>query len=266
MTHDPAEDSRLKQALFVSSWKRDFAAKYSIDVYSSNATLQEELNSVGWAAAIGGLSVSAATLPAQSTFVVAMKNARFANQIGSALNEESPSRLRIINKDKLLAMGVSESLADRFLDHDSFTPRHDTIIVANLEELGSARGRDVFVKAALVAEGEEEANFFMNTAQTMRGYHEAVSPINEITTSGGFTIAQAANGSALLPFPLDYGVWSERAHQLTSFLRQNYSVQGFNGSFDLWVTGTLSPTAREELTKLGFNITEDIDRRVDFLD
>ncbi|MCZ6586852.1 MAG: hypothetical protein O7B24_02800, partial [Alphaproteobacteria bacterium] len=58
MEHDPAEDDRLEQALFVSSWKRDFAAERGVDVYSSNKALQEELNSVGWAAAIGGLTVS----------------------------------------------------------------------------------------------------------------------------------------------------------------------------------------------------------------
>ena len=36
MEHDPAEDSRAAQALFVSSWKRDFAAERGVDVYSSN--------------------------------------------------------------------------------------------------------------------------------------------------------------------------------------------------------------------------------------
>ena len=50
MEHDPAEDGRIKQLLFVSSWKRDFAAERGVDVYSSNKALQEELNSVGWAA------------------------------------------------------------------------------------------------------------------------------------------------------------------------------------------------------------------------
>ena len=64
MEHDPSEDARIKQALFVSSWKRDYAAEMGVDVYSSNKILQEELNSVGWAAAIGGLTVSAVTMPA----------------------------------------------------------------------------------------------------------------------------------------------------------------------------------------------------------
>ena len=55
MKHDPAEDAKIEQALFVSSWKRDFAAKHGVDVYSSNKVLQKELNRVGWAAALTGI-------------------------------------------------------------------------------------------------------------------------------------------------------------------------------------------------------------------
>ncbi len=143
MKHDPSEDSRVKHLLFVSSWKREFAAEHGVDVYSSNKVLQEQLNSVGWAGAIGGLSVSVATMGAGATAVVVMKNLRLADQIGNVLKEEPPARLRIINMDKLRAMGVPEGLANRFLDHPHFTPRHDTVIVANLERLARARTRRV---------------------------------------------------------------------------------------------------------------------------
>ncbi len=143
--HDPSEDSRLKQALFVSSWKRDFAAEHGVDVYSSNKALQEQLNRVGWASAVGGLSLSAAMIPLSGAGALVFKNTRLANQVGAALKEEPPSRLRIINNDKLSAMGISKDLAQRFLDHPTFTPRHDTVIAAALAELRGARGRDIFL-------------------------------------------------------------------------------------------------------------------------
>ena len=83
MTHDPAEDARIKQALFVSSWKRDFAAEHDVDVYSSNKVLQKELNRVGWAAAIAGLSISVATIPG-GTAVTVLKNMRLLGQSHSS--------------------------------------------------------------------------------------------------------------------------------------------------------------------------------------
>src|SRR5689334_14842997 len=78
--HDPSEDSRAKQALFVSSWKRDYCAKYDCDVYSSNHVLQEELNRIAWAAAIGGLTISGATTVASGAAVTAFSSVRMGDQ------------------------------------------------------------------------------------------------------------------------------------------------------------------------------------------
>ena len=266
MEHDPSEDSAFKQALFVSSWKRDYAAQMGVDVYSSNKVLQEELNRIGWAAAIGGLTVSAVTMGADATAVIVVKQMRLANSVGNVLKEEPPSRLRIINMKKLNAMGVSKALAARFLDHQIFTPRHDTIIVANLEGLQGARGRDAFIRAILSAKDVVGANFFMNIAQTMKGYHDIVSPISDITIVGGFVVARAQNGTALIPFPMDHGVWSQRANNFVSGLIQNYRPAGFDGQFEMWVTGTVSPLARQQLPQLGVVVAEDVDQRILILD
>ena len=264
--HDPSEDSRLKQALFVSSWKRDFAAEHGVDVYSSNKVLQEQLNKLGWASAIGGLSLSAAMAPLSGAGALVFKNTRLANQVSEALKEEPPSRLRIINNDKLAAMGISKDLAQRFLDHPIFTPRHDTIIVAALADLKGARGRDVFLQAILSAQDKASADFFMNISQTLQGYNETVSPIEDISLVGGLTIARAKNGRALIPFPLDHGVWSERGSGVIRHMKQTYEANGFRGKYDFWVTGTVTPRARRELAALGIEVTENVDERVGFLD
>ena len=266
MEHDPSEDSKLEQALFVSSWKRDFAAEFGVDVYSSNKVLQEQLNRVGWASAIGGLSLSAALTPLSGGGVLLFKTTRLANVVTDALKREPPSRLRIINNDKLSAMGISEDLANRFLDHPNFTPRHDTVIVAALADLRNPRGRDVFLQAILSAQDEVGATFFMNIAQTLQGYNDTVSPIEDIALVGGLTIARAKNGRALIPFPLDHGVWSERGSRVIRLMKQTYEANGFRGKYDFWVTGTVTPLARRELAAMGIEATENVDQRVGFLD
>jgi len=264
--HDPSEDSRLKQALFVSSWKRDFAAEHGVDVYSSNRVLQEQLNKLGWASAVGGLSLSAAMAPLSGAGALVFKNTRLANQVGAALKEEPPSRLRIINNDKLSAMGISADLVQRFLDHPAFTPRHDTVIAAALADLKGARGRDVFLQAILSAQDEVGADFFMNMAQILQGYNETVSPIEDIALVNGLTVARAKSGRALIPFPLDRGVWSKRGSKIVSQLKQTYEANGFQGKFDFWVTGTVSPLARQWLAGQGMAVTENVDEKIGFLD
>lgn len=264
--HDPSEDSRLEQALFVSTWKRDYCAKFKCDVYSSNKVLQKELNSVGWAAAIGGLTVSAALMPVGGAAVAVFKGARMADAVNESLNQEPPSRLRLINQKKFDEMGIPEALSKRYLDHPHFTPRHDTIIATALSHLSGARGRDVFLKAALIADDETGANFFMNIAQVLRGYHSTVSPIAEIREVGGFTVARTANGAALISFPLDHGVWSSRADRVLSAMKENYTDPKFNGRFELWVTGTVSPLARRQLAALGITVTENVYQRIEIMD
>src|SRR4030095_1409593 len=143
---DPSEDSRAKQALFVSSWKRDYCAKLGCDVYSSNKVLQEELNRIGWAAAIGGLTISGATTVASGGAVMIFSTVRTADQLNEALRAEPPARLRIINEERLRAMQVPGDLSARFLDHPAFTPRHDTLIVAALSKLQGVKGREKFLE------------------------------------------------------------------------------------------------------------------------
>ena len=267
MKHDPSEDSKLKQILFVSSWKRDYAHKYGVDAYSSNKVLQKQLNKVAWGAAVGGLTVSAATMAAGGAAAIAVYgNVRMADQLNQVLKEEPPPRVRIICEKKFAAMGIPDDLAKLYLDHPNFTPRHDLIIADSLLRLKGAHGRDAFLKAALGARDEVSANFFMHIAETMRSYHETVSPITEITVIHGFTFAKSQKGSALMPFPMDHGVWSQKANRVMGFLKSKYKSRGFNGRLDLWVAGTLSPLARQQLAVLGYTVTENVYQRVGFMD
>jgi hypothetical protein len=54
-----------------------------------------------------------------------------------------------------------------------------------------------------------DATFFTNVAQVMRGYHETVAPLTTLPMVGRLVVAQAGNGVALVPLPIDYCVWTK---------------------------------------------------------
>jgi hypothetical protein len=162
-------------------------------------------------------------------------------------------------------MGVSESLAERYLDHLAFTPRHDTVIVESLTQMGTTRGRPAFMQHVLAAKDEVGANFFQQMAETMLGYHNKVSPLDEIVIANGMVIAQAKNGSTLVPFPLDRGVWTARAQGILEGIQADRQTAGSKGNIDIWVTGTVSPLARQQLASRGFTVTENVDDQIGFL-
>lgn len=265
---NPSEDARWETLMLLSSYKRDYAYELGVDVYSSNPALQKELNSVGWAGAAGSLSITVALAPFGGPGFTAVKMTRMSQQFKNLLKTEPASRLRQVNGEKLAAMGVTKDLAEQFLDHDAFTPTHQTVIVGSLALLKGVRGQADFIRCALAAEDEESANFFQNMAETMRGYDQKVSPLDEITAAGEVVFTKAKNGTVMIPFPLDRGVWTERAAQVIPnalFAYKKAAGAQSLGKVELWITGTATPLAEKEAGKLGVEIVQNVDQKVELM-
>ena len=256
---DPGEDSTAKQLLAVSSTKREYAYQLGVDVYSSNKVLQKELNRIGWAGAIGGLSVSVATMPLGGAAITIIKTAKLADDIRASLRSEPPSKLRTINREKLVKIGVSEDIAEKFLSNPYYAPWHDTIITSSLFRLEGVAGISDFIEFALGAEDEVDANFVSVTAQTLGNYHKSIGKIKNIKRIENIVIAETVSGKAIIPFPLDYGVWTKRADQFfNDFLSENPE---YKGKLEFWVTGKLSKRAKQELSLRKIKFREDIDKK-----
>lgn len=263
---EPGTDSKLQQALAVSANKRELAHQLGVDVYSSNSVLQKELNSIAWATALGSLTVSAALAPVGGPAVMAVSATRMAQEVSALQKDYPPERLRQMNEAKLLGMGMSSSLVTQFLNHPNYTPTHDTVIANSLDALKGSMGRDAFLQQALSADDEETANFYMYVAETMRGYHQKVSPIQAISVYGPLVFGKAKNGVVMVPLPLDQGFWTERASQ-----RVPNALDAYKGNnplaknFEFWVTGTVSKLAKDELAKLGVKVVESVDKRIEYI-
>jgi hypothetical protein len=263
---NPSQESRTKEVLLVGSFKREYAAKYTVDPYSSNKVLQEELDKVGNASAFGSWTASAAMIPISGPASSVITGTSLSKGFNNILAAEPPSRIRIINEEKLKQIGISDSAANAYLDQPFYTPTQNLILVDSLARLGAATGRDAYLNASMVAASEDEATFFVNMAQILRGYHEKQVPITGITMVGPLTVAQTKSGSALIPFALDHGVWTENADKLSQALKASYRAPGFTGGFELWVTGTLSPRGKQELQARGFTVVEQVGGRIDIVD
>ena len=261
-----SEDGKLAQALAVSANKRELASRLGVDVYSSNAALQKELNSLAWATSLGSLTVSAALAPVGGPAVMAVTATRTAQQLSDVVNQFPPARIRQINQEKLQSMGISPDLIAQFLDHPSYTPTHDTVIVQSLEILAGARGRDAFLQQALSANDEESANFFQYVAETMKGYQLTVAPVREISAFGPLVFAKTAAGIVLIPLPIDRGIWTERAAQrVPDAIAAFKSVSPESRKFEVWLTGTASKRVKEEMERRGAKVMENVGKRIEFV-
>jgi len=263
---NPAQESRTKEVLLVGSFKRDYAAKVGVDPYSSNQALQDELDKIANASAFGSWTASAAMLPIGGAASGVITGTSLSKSFNNILATEPPTRIRIINEEKLKQMGIPDELAKRYLDQPVYTPTQNLLLVDSLARLGTATGRDAYLTASLVAADEVEANFFVNMAQILRGYHETQGPITGLTMVGALTVAQTKSGAAVIPLALDYGVWTANADRVSQNMKATYKAAGFNGNFELWVTGSLSPKGKQELEGRGFRVVEQAGSRFEIVD
>ena len=80
-------------------------------------------------------------------------------------------------------------------------------------------------------------------------YHEAVTPIAQVTAPGPI-LGRTASGTLVLPAPVDYIAWLERVGAAANRpdLQAPEKV--------LFVSGRLTPLAQKELSKRGWKIFE----------
>lgn len=265
---NPSDDPVYKKALLVSGRKREYAAQLGVDVYSSNKVLQEELNSVGWAAAVGNLTVSAALMPVGGAAGAALSGVRWSNAVNEYLKAEPAGRLKIIAEGKLKEAGLTEELARRFVNHARFTPRHYILIAESLARLGPppARGREAFLETALGADEEADADYYAAVAQMLRGYHETVSPIVDLRMSRRIAVARAQNGNTVVPLPIDFLFWTETVDRRSTELAAAHRESGATGQVQLWLMGTTSRPALQQLVGRQIAVIEDARRRIEIVD
>ena len=104
---------------------------------------------------------------------------------------------------------------------------------------------------------------WVNPGASARAYEV---PRNRNVSDTDLLLARAENEYLFLPFPVDYGVWTEQADRLFSGVVERHSPSGSQGKFELWVTGSMSLKAREELERMGILLIENVDQKIELMD
>lgn len=250
---EEVEDSVGKELLGFSAAKRKLAYQLGVDVYSTNQTLQSELNSIAWAAFSGGFVVGLAMTPVKVLSLV--KTSARMNKI---LRDNAPEDLRKLNRKKLQKIVAKEVLIKNFLKHPFYSPRHETILVDALYTMQGTRNIDKFIYRANTAESFEDAFLFQRIGELLSEYHENVSPIKKIVIgpTRGLPMAVTKDNKLIMALLVDYGVWSRPAAEWIQELAKANNRIDPNRKIELWITGTLSVLAKGEIESLGISVIE----------
>ena len=194
--------------LGVTSAKAKLAAQLGVSPYTTNEELQSELTKVAQAKAGGGLVVNVAASAAGGGAGAALTVVGANQTLSDVLTNSTPEDLRMLNRKKLLALGVDRKLADEFLMHPWFSPWVETITTDALANIGV--NPSAFLSDAVRALTPKDAFYFQRVGQIMAAYHTQAAPLRAILFQNGIITALDTNGVFIVPVSFDYAIWDEQ--------------------------------------------------------
>lgn len=249
------EGNIVQNASGVQKARVALAVKLGVSPYSHNQELQKELTTNARAIALGGLVVSAATAAVGGPAGTALSALNINQTLQGALVNSTPDDLRIMNRKKLFALGVTRENADRILMHPWYSPWVSTIMIDALAKVGVDPTE--FLAAACAAISEEDAVYFQRIAQVLAAYAERKSQIQSILVENGTSGARDSKGNLVVPVSCDYAIWSENnAARCRHFAERlnNSEVKGLL----IWVDGRASERLVKETKALRIETTTNV--------
>ncbi len=250
------EESAVKELVGFGEVKREVAELMAVDPYTTNQRVQEGLDEVSWAGFAGGLSLTplkASVGGAAGTTLSALQNSQ---TLRSFLKSQSPEALRDHNRERMEEMGIDEDVAEIFLQHAWFSPRHETTIVIAIGGLTDAENRNAFFQQAVISQSEQQSIFLMRQAEAVLGFHQNVTAVDRLERSNRQVTLYTTDSRAVSIMPADHLVWSVGA----SIIADQAIYRGMRR--ELWLTGSISDRARAEFSDRGWRVMADMRDRL----
>lgn len=255
---DPDQDNTLSVLAGYDVAKRQFAYELNINPYTSNEIVRDYLGQVSRAAVAGGLVPRAAMAAIDSTAVTVARVTGTTQGMKKLVRDNPPGKLDSINREKLVAMGISEDLAEAFLDNYHYNPYEETILVGELEAMDSVDGRENFIQVAVRANEDSVAHYYRTQAMMFEAYHtyfEKVKEIRRLKNTGTAYVIDT-NGTLVFLSPVDYLFWTP-------------ALKEWLGKFDadtddkeIWIAGYASDQVKSQLENRSWVLVEDADEKL----
>lgn len=250
----------MSQLIGLSKSKARIANKFGVNVYSSNKVLEEELDRLGRADFIGGLSASFAKsfVPGAGALLLSASGASSA--LNEQINATDPSELWVQNKERLLGMQFDEETVKRFLNNPVFAPDRQTIFTIALKALEGVDNLDLFIQMAIKADNADAAQKITQLAVMSSSYHNHVKPLKRFEPLAPITRAVNADGAVVVLLPTDYVIWNQTVADAADSLAD--SLKSENADVEIWTLGEFSQRAQTELQARGWKIHTDVEGKL----
>ena len=262
VSDDPDQDNPASVLVGYDVAKRKFAHELDVNPYSDNELFRKQLGNISKAAVAGGLTPRAAMAAVDSTAVTVARVTGTTKAMKELVRDNPPGKLDKINRKKLESMGVSESLAEAFLDNYTYDPYEETLLVGELEVMQGVAGRDNFIAIANKASEASVARYYRLMAQMMGAYHSDIKNAKEIRNIKGILSLYRDDGVLVLLSPVDHVFWTQRLdNRLNEF---ETGIKEFKDvkKKEVWITGAFDQKAKQHFEDRGWNVIEQAEKNL----
>lgn len=232
-------------ALGYEKERRDLARSVGVDPYTTNPVLSKKLTDMAWVAFSGRFVVQVAM-----SVVVPGSMAMSAVTITNSTVYDTPPGDLVNNAQTVFsATGADASRVQALVKNPQYSLSVLTALAKGVQRLQGVNGLASVVDFAGAAKTQDETRLVAAAVNMLARYHETVQPIASISAPGPI-IGRTAGGRLVIPAPVDYLAWTQRAGGLAqrSDLRAPERVA--------WLSGQMSPRARKEFEARGWKVSE----------
>ena len=235
--------------------RRNIAAQWGLDVYSSNPKVQDFLAAVARARAGGRISAGAPSFIVPAARRAGIEDPSVDAEVAGLLKGMNAGELAAANAALLARMQVGPELSARFLRHPAYSPRHQTRIAHYLDALSGVLNRASLVEAALSAGDESVALAFEQAAIMLLHYHRHVGPLQKLYSGTDVLQAISAGNRIGSILPVDVIYWSGHTERLFDGIL-NRARQARLSGWEVVVAGDVTAQSREALQQREFLVRE----------
>jgi hypothetical protein len=227
--------------------RRELAKKLHVDPYTTNPVLSKQLDDfalTAFRAHVGVTTTMSVFIPGSIAIT--------ATRLVSSWVWDTPKADLIVRDEKALQrLHVPATTIKTFMRNPVFPLSVQTAFITNLERLSGVPGSVKTVELASTAESEVQARFLTDAVGMLVRYNDTHAPIARLLVRRAI-IGQDRNGVIVVQAPVDYVSWTEL---VSSFAHRPDLATSRR---IIWLTGQLSPMAKENFRTLGWTVNEKV--------
>jgi len=230
--------------LGVSAAERRYYQQLGVDPYTNNATLRKAVRHLAKVDATVNLGLHFVGIPG----VPYLGDVRRAMD---AIYNEDPAVLRARQRTTLAGYGLNPVEVRHFENTFLLSPTRQSLLAQYARSLDGVAGRDELFRHAMSLTSEEEVQVFLQSTDLLVRLH-ARRPVSRILAGLRLPTAQFADGRIAVVGAFDAVYWTEDVATYEAALHA--LLPAGSGNLELWVSSTLSPRARSELSARGWDV------------